>query len=289
MDVGFIGLGQMGRPMAMRLIEAGHRVKAWNRTASAGDALKAKGATIAADPSGVVDADVVITMLADDASVDATWLASGLAAKMRRGAVHANMASTSVDIAKRLGAAHAAAGGRYVSAPVFGRPAVAAQGQLDVIAAGPADALATVEPLFKAMSKQIFVVGDEPGRANAVKIARNFLISTVIESLAEAFAITERCGVPRAKFLEILANSSLGSPAIKNYGKLMVDRAYEPAAFNMKLGLKDVELALSTAASVGLPLPSGEVVKKNFLEAIAAGDGEKDWAAIAERIGAAKL
>jgi len=287
MDVGFIGLGQMGRPMALRLLEAGHRVTAWNRTPRAVDALAARGAIVTTDAAGAVDADVVVTMLADDAAVEATWFAGGLVTRMRPGAVHANMASTSVALAGKLAAAHAAAGGRYVSAPVFGRPAVAAQGQLDVIAAGEATALAAVEPLFRAMAKQIFVVGDDPGRANAVKIARNFLISTLLESLGEAFAITERCGVPRATFLEILSNSSLGSPALRSYGKLMVDRAYEPAAFTMKLGLKDVDLALATAAEVDLPLPSGEVVRRNFLDAIAQGDGERDWAAIAERIGAA--
>lgn len=287
MNVGFIGLGQMGRPMAARLLAAGHRVTAWNRTRSAGDALAAQGASLVDDPRAAVGGvDVVITMLADDAAVEATWLARDLPRAMRKDAVHLNMATVSVTVARKLAQAHAAAGNRYVSSPVFGRPVAAEQGQLDLIVAGAPDAVEAVKPLFGVLGKQHFLVGDEPGLANAVKIARNFLLATVIEGLGEAFALTERHGVERARFLDILANTSLGCPAYKNYGKLMVDRAYTPAAFNAKLGLKDVELALDTAALVDLPLPTADLIRAQFTSHIAAGAGERDWASLAEHIGA---
>lgn len=286
MHIGFLGLGQMGRPMAQRLAESGHRVVAWNRTRAAGEALVEKGVRLVDDPrEAVVDADAVITMLADDAAVESTWIARGLVAAMRKGAVHLNMATISVALARRLADAHQRAGSGYVAAPVFGRPMVAATGQLDLIVAGADAALAQVEPLFGVLGKQTFRVGADPGRANAVKIARNFLLATVIESLGEAFAMTERHGVARADFLAILAGTSLGSPAVKSYGKMMVDQAYANASFNMKLGLKDVELALQTAAEVRLPLPSGELIRKQFLAGIAAGQGELDWTVLAEHIG----
>ncbi|MGH8630436.1 MAG: NAD(P)-dependent oxidoreductase [Burkholderiales bacterium] len=273
MNVGFVGLGQMGRPMVERLKGAGHSLKVYNRTRSSPE--------IAATPDAVLDAEVVITMLADDAAVRAVWLDSGLAARLLGGTIHLNMATVSMGISRQLAALHT-----YVAAPVFGRPPLAAQGRLDIIAAGPKAALERCEPLFKVLGKQTFIVGEEPAKANAVKIARNFLLATVIESLGEAFALVRKCGVAPADFLNILANTSLGSPAYKNYGKMIVEQAWTPAQFAMPLGVKDVELALSTAGETGVPLPSGEMIRKHLLEAIAAGRAEEDWAALAGKLAA---
>jgi len=275
MRVGFIGLGQMGRPMVERLRQAGHELKVYNRTRSVPNVLER--------PEAVLDSEVVITMLADDAAVRAVWLDSRLAARLPADTIHLNMATVSMGIARELTAIHK---GAYVAAPVFGRPHVAAQGQLDVIAAGPAAAIERCQPLFKVLSKRVFVVGEEPAKANAVKIARNFLLATVIESLGEAFALVRKCGVDPHIFLEILGNTSLGSPAYKNYGKMIVEQAWQPAQFAMPLGVKDVELALATASEAGAPLPSGELIRKNLLEAIAAGRAEQDWAALAGKIAA---
>jgi 3-hydroxyisobutyrate dehydrogenase-like beta-hydroxyacid dehydrogenase len=275
MNVGFIGLGQMGRPMVERLKGAGHRLKVYNRTRSSAEVLPT--------PEAVLASEVVITMLADDAAVRAVWLDTGLAARLPAGAIHLNMATISMGLARQLTAIHKDA---YVSAPVFGRPHVAAQGQLDIIAAGPDAAIGHCRPLLEVLGKQTFVVGEEPAKANAVKIARNFLLATVIESLGEAFALVRKCGVEPQKFLEILSNTSLGSPAYKNYGKMIVDEAWQPAQFAMPLGVKDVELALATAREAGVPLPSAEMIKKHLLEAIAAGRAEQDWAALAGKIAA---
>lgn len=277
MQAGFIGLGQMGRPMAERLLRAGHKLKVYNRTRAAAEPLARVGAAIAERPDELIDCEVIVTMLADDAAVDTVWLSSGLAAKT--GSVHLNMATISMAMARRLGAAHKPQS--YISAPVFGRPPVAAQGQLDVIAAGPAAALERCQPLLKAMAKQVFVVGEEPATANAVKIARNFLLATIIESLGEAFALVRKSGVDAGKFLEILTSTSLNSPAYRNYGKMIAEQAWQPAQFAMTLGLKDVELALSTAREVGVQLHSGELIKNNLKKAIAAGCGEQDWGALA--------
>jgi 3-hydroxyisobutyrate dehydrogenase-like beta-hydroxyacid dehydrogenase len=275
MNLGFIGLGQMGRPMVERLKGAGHSLKVYNRTRSSQE--------IASKPDDVLDAQIVITMLADDAAVRAVWLDSGLVRRLPKGAIHLNMATVSMSIARQLTEMH---GDKYVAAPVFGRPPLAAQGQLDIIAAGPKSALERCEPLFKVLGKQTFVVGEEPAKANAVKIARNFLLATVIESLGEAFALVRKCGVEPQKFLEILGSTSLGSPAYKNYGKMIVEQAWTPAQFAMPLGVKDVELALATAREAGMNLPSGELIRKNLLAAIAAGRAEQDWAALAGKLAA---
>ena len=275
MNVGFVGLGQMGRPMVERLKGAGHALKVYNRTRSSPAVLE--------KPEAVLDAELVITMLADDAAVRAVWLDTGLAARLPKGSIHLNMATVSMGIARELTAIHK---GAYVAAPVFGRPPLAAQGQLDIIAAGPKAALDRCQPLFAVLGKQTFVVGDEPAKANAVKIARNFLLATVIESLGEAFALVRKCGVEPQKFLEILGNTSLGSPAYKNYGKMIVEESWQPAQFAMPLGVKDVELALATAREAGMKLPSGELIRKHLLDAIAAGRAEQDWAALAGKLAA---
>jgi 3-hydroxyisobutyrate dehydrogenase-like beta-hydroxyacid dehydrogenase len=190
----------------------------------------------------------------------------------------------SMSIARELTALHKKS--LYVAAPVFGRPPLAAQGQLDIIAAGPTAALERCQPLFSVLGKQSFVVGEDPARANAVKIARNFLLACLIESLGEAFALVRKCGVEPQKFLDVIANTSLGSPAYKNYGRMIVEEAWTPAQFAMPLGVKDVELALATARDAGMELPLGEMVRGHLLHAIDAGRAEQDWAALAGHIAA---
>ena len=261
--------------MVGRLREAGHSLKVYNRTRSSPE--------VESDAEAVLDADIVITMLADDAAVRAVWLDSGLAQRLPGNAIHLNMATVSMAVSRELSALQR---DRYVAAPVFGRPPLAAQGQLDIIAAGPAAALERCRPLFSALGKQTFVVGQQPATANAVKIARNFLLATMIESLGEAFALARKCGVAPAEFLNVIANTSLGSPAYRNYGKMIVEQAWSPAQFAMPLGVKDVELALATAREAGMDLALGHLIRNNLLAAIAAGRGEQDWAALAGHIAA---
>ena len=272
MKIGFLGYGQMGRPMVERLKGAGHSVKVYNRTLRSPD--------VAPEPAQVLDADVVITMLADDAAVRSVWLDSGMARKLPAASIHLNMATVSMAIARELAAMQK----NYVAAPVFGRPPLAAQGQLDIIAAGPGELVERCKPLFSVLGKQTFVVGEEPAAANAVKIARNFLLACLIESLGEAFALVRKCGVEPQKFLDVIGSTSLGSPAYRNYGKMIVEQAWKPAQFAMPLGVKDVELALSTARAAGMDLPLGEMIRAHLMDAIRAGRAEEDWAALAGHI-----
>src|SRR4051812_12393867 len=142
MKVGFVGLGQMGRGMAARLIERGYELVVWNRTRAAAEALGQMGAKVASEPAATLrGVDVVITMLADDAAIESIWIESQLVAKIGASTVHLNMASVSLQMAARLTKLHADSRTAYVSAPVFGRPQVAATSQLDIVAAGPRDAM----------------------------------------------------------------------------------------------------------------------------------------------------
>lgn len=279
MKIGFIGLGLMGRGMASRLLESGHQLTVWNRTRSTAEALSTLGATVAHGPAETLAADVVISMLADDAAVEAVWIAAGLVEALPAGVVHLNMASVSFRMGQRLDALHRQHGSQYVSAPVFGRPEFAARGELDIVAAGAPSAMAVCEPLFTRLGRRWFHVADEAPKANAVKVARNFLLGALIESLGEAFSMVEKAGVDPRVFFDIITSTSMNSPAHKSYGTLLLDNPDGPA-FPLKLGIKDIELALQTAAELGVPLPTGRLLHEQHRLAIDHGYGDRDWAAL---------
>ncbi|MEW6437688.1 MAG: NAD(P)-dependent oxidoreductase [Pseudomonadota bacterium] len=280
MDVGFIGLGGMGSAMASRIIAAGHRVLVWNRSQAAVDKLRAEGAQSVADPAEAFQADAVLTMLASDEVIEEVIIAPGLLKDARPGLVHLVTATISVDFAKRLEKLHADAGVAYVGAPVLGRPDVAAKGELNVLAAGkPAD-IARAKPVLDAIGKATWIVGDEPHLANVAKLAANFVLVSAIEAMAEAFAFGERQNVAPETIAEILTGTLFAAPAYKTYSAAILERKYE-AGFKLALGLKDVRLMLAASEKAGAPLPFASVIRDNFVDAMAHGEGDKDWAAVA--------
>jgi 3-hydroxyisobutyrate dehydrogenase-like beta-hydroxyacid dehydrogenase len=283
MNVGFIGLGNMGREIAENLLKAGHTLVVYNRTRSRAESLSARGAQVAATPAECCGVDVVCTMLADDAAVEAVALgAGGIVATLPRGAVHVSMSTISVALSSRLAEAHARAGSAYAAAPVFGRPEAAAAAKLFVVAAGPAAAVAKCQPLFDAIGQRTYVLGESPVAANVVKLAGNFLIAAVMESLGEAFALVRKHGIPPAQFLELITSSVFPAPVYKNYGSLIASETYRPAGFQLPLGLKDVRLALAAAEAVNVPLPVASLVRDHMIAALARGYGDADWSVVAK-------
>jgi 3-hydroxyisobutyrate dehydrogenase-like beta-hydroxyacid dehydrogenase len=281
MEVGFIGLGAMGRAMAANLLKAGHHVRVWNRSRAPAEELAGQGAEPVRE-AGMAFGGIVISMLADDDAVREILLTHGLLESAPPGTVHVNMATISVGFAESLAAEHRRRGIQYVAAPVFGRPEAAAAGQLNIVAAGDAAAIDRVQPLLDAIGQRTWRVGSEPHQANAVKIAGNFMIASAIESMAESAVLVERYGVPSAELLNVLTNTLFAAPVFKNYGARIVDRRYEPAAFRLALGLKDLRLVLEAAEGARAPMPFASVLHDHLLEAVAQGDGERDWAALAE-------
>ncbi|HEV2246115.1 MAG TPA: NAD-binding protein, partial [Terriglobia bacterium] len=178
--------------------------------------------------------------------------------------------------------AHAEAGSQFISAPVFGRPEAAEAAKLVVVAAGPAGSIEKCQPLFDAMGQRTFVVGDEPPTANAVKLAGNFLILCVIESLGEAYALLRKSGVEPEQFLEIMTSTLFSAPVYKIYGKLIADEQFLPAGFKLPLGLKDVSLVLAAAADARAPMPVASLVRDHILAAIARHGEELDWSAFSK-------
>jgi 3-hydroxyisobutyrate dehydrogenase-like beta-hydroxyacid dehydrogenase len=282
MDIGFIGLGKMGQGMAANLVDAGHTVTVYNRTAAKADALARQGATPARSVAEACGGDVVITMLADDAAVeDVVFGEQGVLASLASGATHVSSSTISVELSKRLTAAHTAAGQQYVAAPVFGRPEAAAAAKLFVIAAGAPPALEMLAPLFDTIGQRTFVVSEQPPAANLVKLSGNFLIASVIESLGEAVALVGKAGVDPLHYIDIITSTLFGAPVYATYGGLIARGEFEPAGFTATLGLKDVRLTLAAAEELAVPLPVASLLRDRFLALLADGGGHLDWSAIA--------
>ena len=284
MDVGFIGLGHMGMSMARNLLRAGHRVTVYNRTRSKAEALAAEGAQIAERPCDACRGDAVITMLADDAAVEELALGpDGVLAALEPRTVHISMSTISVALSERLAARHGQAGRTYLAAPVFGRPEVAAAAKLFIVVAGPASAISLGQPLFDAMGQRTLVVSERQPDANLVKLSSNFLITSVIESLGEAFALVRKYGIDPHRFLEILTETLFSAPVYKTYGSIIADEKYEPAGFKLSLGLKDVRLALAEADRTVVPMPVASLIKDHLLAGVAQGQGDADWSTLARQ------
>jgi len=283
MKVGFIGLGQMGSGMAANLIKAGHEVTVYNRTATKTQALVAKGAASAAKVADACRGDAVITMLADAAALaGVSFGENSLIASLSKNKIHISMSTISVALSEKLAAAHAEAGQRYVSAPVFGRPEAAAASALFIVTAAAPDAVASCQPLFEVLGQRIFPFGDKPSTANLVKLSGNFMIASVIETLGEAMALVGKAGVDRHQYLDFLTSTLFNAPIYKTYGQLVAEQKFEPAGFAAVLGLKDVRLALAAGESLRVPLPLASLLRDRFLTLLAQGGEALDWSAISQ-------
>ena len=282
MNIGFIGLGAMGRGMAARLLASGHPLRVWNRGAGPAHELAVQGAHAVASAAQAAAVDVLFTMLADDASTRAVLLEGGALDALAPGSIHVNMATVSVAFAREMAQLHAERGVGYIAAPVLGRVDVAAAGKLNIVAAGPIDAIERVQALFDLMGQKTWRFGTAPEQANAVKLGANLTLACAIEAMGESAALVGAHGIEAAGFLDLLGNTLFaGSPVYKGYGAMIAQERYSPAGFKLSLGLKDVGLANDAAAAQGLRLRFGAVLRETLQEAVARGDGELDLAALA--------
>lgn len=282
MKIGFVGLGQMGSGIAANLLRAGHELSVYNRSAGKAEALVAQGATLAKTPAAAAQGDVVFTMLADDSAVETVVFGEhGILGALKKGAIHVSCTTISVKLSEKLTEAHAKAGQRYIAAPVFGRPDAAAAAKLFVAAAGEAQTLKEIAPLFDAIGQRTYVISDKPAAANLVKLSGNFLLASVIESLGEAIALVSKGGIDRHVYVDLLTSSLFSAPVYKTYGALIADQKFSPAGFAAPLGQKDIRLALSAAEELGVPMPLASLLRDRFLTLIATGGDKLDWSAIA--------
>jgi 3-hydroxyisobutyrate dehydrogenase-like beta-hydroxyacid dehydrogenase len=282
MKIGFIGVGNMGAPMAENLVVAGHEVAVYNRTRAKAEALK--GARVAESPAEAArEAEVIFTMLPDDPALEEVVFGErGLLVGMNREAVHISSSTISVALSRRLDAAHRERGQHYLAAPVLGRPEAAAVAKLFIMAAGPKEVMGRCRPLLDVLGQKVFSIGEDPGQANAVKLSCNFLIASMIEAVGEAVALTRKHGIEAKAFVDLITSTLFNAPAYKTYGGFIAEEKYEPAGFPLRLGAKDMRLAIQAAEGVHMPMPLASLLRDHALAGMANGIGDWDWSALAK-------
>ena len=281
MKVGVLGVGRMGKAMAANLLKAGHEVRVFDTHAAPMRELEQAGARAAASARELLGGDALIAMLPNDDALRDVFIAGDLLAHADPKTVTVNTGTVSLDCVEELTAAHAARGIPYVAATVFGRPDVAAAAKLSIMAAGDAAAIDRVQPLFDAIGQRTYRVGPEPRHANIAKIAGNLMVACAIEALGEAAALLRKYEMSAPEVLDVIITSLFNVPVYQGYGRAIAHQQYEPPGFDLVLGLKDVRLALEAGKRAHVPLPFASVLGDAFMDAIANGDGHKDWAAIA--------
>jgi 3-hydroxyisobutyrate dehydrogenase-like beta-hydroxyacid dehydrogenase len=284
--VAIIGLGAMGKAIASNLLGRGRAVTVYNRTPGRNEGLTGDLRVASSPADAAKGAGFVITMVADDAAAVAVVEGKdGLLGAMEADAVHISMSTIGIATARELSERHVAAKRHFVSAPVFGRPPVAAEGKLRLAVAGPAAALERCRPLFEQIGQNVFVMGDKPEQANVVKLAGNVAIASMAETLAETFALVTKSGIESAKFLELIT-TVFASPMYTNYATIMQQQKFDTNGFKLKLAYKDLGLAQAAAATAQVPMPLLATVHAQLLAGVARGLGDLDLTAFARVVGA---
>jgi 3-hydroxyisobutyrate dehydrogenase-like beta-hydroxyacid dehydrogenase len=282
-NLAFLGLGQMGAPIARLLIARGHNVTLWNRDRGKAEAVQNGSARVAASlQEAATNAAIVFTMLTDDAATEAVLFGSdgarsGLLDVLPAGAIHVTLSTISVALARRITAAHQERSQHHVGAPVFGRPAVAEAGKLWIVASGADDALAGVRPLLESVSRGLTVVSTDPWQAHALKLGGNLMITAMIQTLSEAFVYAESQGIPPALFHQAINSALFQSHLYENYGKTILTPPQHPGA-TVSLGIKDTRLAREAAAEAGVHLGLADYFADVLERAKKAGFADEDWA-----------
>ncbi|HXN74588.1 MAG TPA: NAD(P)-dependent oxidoreductase [Candidatus Acidoferrales bacterium] len=281
--LGFIGLGNMGEPIAASLLRAGFALRVYNRTAAKSAALVAKGAAQIPSAAEVAQAGgIVLTMLADDRAVEEVALREhSFVERLGAGGIHISLSSIGPATSRRLAEHHAKHKVEYLAAPVFGRPEAAAAARLWVCTSGAPAAKQRVQPVLTAISQGIFDFGEDVGAANVVKLCGNFLIAAAIEAMAESQTLARKNGVDPKQLAEMFGKTLFAGPVYQGYGKQIAEQRFEPAGFRLALGLKDINLALQTGASSSVPMPIASVLRDRWTESVAKGRADMDWTAAA--------
>ena len=283
-QIGFIGLGVMGRPMARHLIAAGHRLTVYNRSSAAVDELASAGAQAGSSPADVArHSDIVITMLPDTPDVEAVMTGSrGVLEGVRSGAVVVDMSSISPVATRMLASLVAAREATMLDAPVSGGEIGAQNATLSIMVGGDPLAFARVRPVLACMgsAERIVHIGDEPGSGQICKICNQIAIGGALAGVSEAFALARKAGVDPARVRQALLGGFAASRVLEVHGERMLTGNYVPG-FRTRLYQKDLRIAHETAASLAVPLPATTVVADRVRALVSSGDGELDYSAVA--------
>jgi 3-hydroxyisobutyrate dehydrogenase-like beta-hydroxyacid dehydrogenase len=279
--IGVIGLGHMGSDFAGNLIADGYQVTVYDRNEKHAAPLVAKGATAATGLGDLAACEVVLTSLPDDdALADVTLRDGGLVHVLGRDAVHVSMSTVSPGLSRRLAHQHELAGQGYVAAPVLGNPDLAEARKLFVIVAGAPPAVARVSPVLERLGQRLFLLGDDPGAANLMKVAANVLTALTLQSMGEVLALLRKGGVDARAAFEVLTGSLFDGKVHKTYGGKIVESHYSPPGMTTPLAVKDLRLALAEAEHMAVPMPAASLVHDRLVATLARGWTELDWSAL---------
>ena len=280
--VGFLGLGNMGAPMATNLLKAGFSVVVWNRTESKARPLLEKGAVWAETPQQVAEkSDVVITMLADAHAVREVLLGpDGVAASNRRGLPILEMSTISPADSVAIATELAARGMVMLDSPVSGSPKAAADAALTVIVGGDPSVVESLRSVLQAMAKNVFHMGPN-GMGCYMKLVNNVVLAAILAGFSEAFVLGKKAGLPPQKMLDVILQGSARCPLLEFKGKAIVEGNFVPT-FALRLMRKDLGLALATADEVKVPMPLTSFLNELHQAAIASGLGDRDFSSIVQ-------
>jgi 3-hydroxyisobutyrate dehydrogenase-like beta-hydroxyacid dehydrogenase len=284
LQIGVVGLGRMGEPIARRLLDAGHAVTVFNRTAKRTEGLVELGATLAESPRDAWSStDACITMVADDAALRAVMLADdGLLGDGPAGRIVVDMSTVSITASQAVAEAASVAGIGYLRAPVSGNPSVVEAGNLTIMVSGDGQAFEQLEPVLRDIGPHVFYLG--PGdEARVMKLALNLVIAATAEAMAEALVLGEASGLERATMLEVMGASAVGSPFVKYKTAALIADDYS-ATFTSAMMHKDLTLALDAGRTVGVPLPATALVRELLEDCMATGMGDDDLMALLPRL-----
>jgi len=281
-EIGFIGLGNMGQPMVLNLLKAGFKVKVYNRTASKASDVVAAGAEQVNRPCDVTTSDgIVVTMVANDQVLEElVYSQDGIGARLGTDGIHLSMSTVSPETSRKLAQYHQEKGSFYIASPVFGRPEAAAAQKLWILSSGNHVAKEKIKPVLEALGQRVFDLGEEPGNANVVKLGGNFMIMAAMEAMAEAFNLAEKNGMDRETVAEVYSSTLFNCTVYNGYGSMIAKKKFEPAGFQLALGLKDCNLVLDEANNTKTPMPLANLVHNRLLSSTAKGRGNLDWSAL---------
>ncbi|MEH7098447.1 NAD(P)-dependent oxidoreductase [Neobacillus vireti] len=281
-EVGFIGLGNMGQPMVLNLLKAGYKVKVYNRTASKASEVVAAGAEQVNHPCDVTTSDgIVVTMVANDQVLEElVYGQDGIGDRLGSDGIHLSMSTVSPETSRKLAHYHQEKGSFYIASPVFGRPEAAAAQKLWILSSGNHAAKERVKPILEALGQRVFDLGEEPGNANVIKLGGNFMIMAAMEAMAEAFNLAEKNGMDREAVAEVYSSTLFNCTVYNGYGSMIAKKMFEPAGFQLALGLKDCNLVLEEAKNTKTPMPLANLVHNRLLSSTAKGRGNLDWSAL---------
>jgi 2-hydroxy-3-oxopropionate reductase len=282
--VGFIGLGIMGRPMALNLIQAGYKLVVTSRSRAPIDALAAAGAKAVAKPADVArEADVIVTMVPDTPDVDLVIRgANGVLDGLRRGSIVIDMSTISPDVTRQLAEAVAAKGGSMLDAPVSGGEIGAKNATLTIMVGGDEDTFERARPILSCMGKPESVTYIGPsGSGQVTKLCNQICIAANLAGVAEAYALAKSNGLEPARVRQALLGGFAGSKVLEFHGNRMLTGDYKPGFF-VRLFQKDLRLAVEANMATGVTMPVTSVVTQFVNAYAAAGGGELDCAAAAE-------